>query len=139
MSTCRVFDHQAVLLPLRAVSPSNVFTAFLCNSNGRCLRLCRVVLTSCNFTSLPRFDGNISLISLCLGCTFRFSFSHFFCGWLKGSSNENLYRILRSIVPCYASNVICACRSRMILQTFYRKKLCIFNNIIFPVDNINRL
>nr|DAO53125.1 MAG TPA: hypothetical protein [Caudoviricetes sp.] len=79
MSTCRVFDPQAVLLPLRAVSLSNVFTAFLCYGNGLTYVFLRVVLTACNFASLPSFDGSVSP-SCCVLCSLHpFPFQSFLC------------------------------------------------------------
>ena len=89
-------------------------------------------LTPYDFTSSLRFDGEIlSTLFLCcclcvrkrngsykcvrlsVGFLLPISLSVILCGWLKGISNENLYRILRSVVPCAVSLRLPFNRSRL--------------------------
>nr|DAJ69320.1 MAG TPA: hypothetical protein [Caudoviricetes sp.] len=50
---------------------------------------------------------------LSVGFLLPISLSVILCGWLKGISNENLYRILRSVVPCAVSLRLPFSRSRL--------------------------
>lgn len=109
------FDHKAVLLPLRAVSLSNVFTAFLCYGNGLTYVFLRVVLTACNFASLPSFDGSVSPPAA-FSVRFTLSpFSPFFvCEAGNGSKvidNRKSIRLPKAndaFVPCVGLNYLCA-------------------------------
>ena len=108
----------------------NVF--FLTCHNTVCHTGLPCFLTPYDFTSSLRFDGEIlSTLFLCcclcvrkrngsykcvrlsVGFLLPISLSVILCGWLKGISYENLYRILRSVVPCAVSLRLPFSRSRL--------------------------